>query len=73
MSCTLKFRCRHADADLKRNIEGYNYFETTLVYILKKQNIFNQMCLYADEILEIHLLKTPLEASIGIFMYVECK
>ena len=33
MSHTLKFRCQHADADLKLNIEGYNYLETILVYI----------------------------------------
>ena len=37
MSHALKFRCRHADADLKLNIEGYNYLETTLVYIYIKE------------------------------------
>ena len=37
MSCALKFRCRHADADLKLNIEGYNYLETILVYIYIKE------------------------------------
>ena len=35
------------------------------IYILKNQNIFTEMYRCADQILEIHLLKTRLEASIG--------
>ena len=37
MSRALKFQCRQADADLKLNIEGYNYLETILVYIYIKE------------------------------------
>ena len=37
ISRALKFRCWHADADLKWNIEGYNYWETTLMYIYIKE------------------------------------